>query len=43
LINPQLLKTIPKATVKELLEDLAYIALDMNLSKKLYINILEKV
>jgi len=32
LINPQLQKTIPKTAVKELLEDLAYIAIDMNLS-----------
>lgn len=33
LINPQLQKSVTKAVVQELLEDLAYIAIEMNNSK----------
>jgi hypothetical protein len=35
LINPKLEETISKATVEQFLRDLAYIAIDMNISKSL--------
>lgn len=36
IINPKLEESVPKAAVKDFLDDLLYIAIDMNLSKFLY-------